>query len=196
MFKNIQSKSELIKKYSQGARDFPNSFLTAVKLKSLNLAKANFNFSNLIEINWSNSNLDRASFEKTYLCLSNFENCSLIRANLQGANLERANLKGANLQGANLERANLKRANLQGVNLRGANFKNVQLDNTCLAGAIYDGETLFDDNLDPDALKMIVDETTIGGNQSSLSSSKQARSSLNKILSWCRCPKLNWQPQD
>lgn len=189
---NIQSKSQLIESYSQGVRNFQNSILTAIDLTASNLAEINFDSSNLIEINWSNCNLNQASFSKTYLCLSDFQNCSLIQANLQGANLEQANLQGANLERANLEQTNLKGANFRGANLRGANLKDIQLDGTCLAGAIYNCETIFDENVDPEACKMIGDNKF----NSNLSSSKQNKGTVKKILSWCRAPKLNLQPQD
>ena len=176
MFK-VHNKSEFIASYQAGKRDFRYTILTAINLTGSNLQQIILDESNLIEIDWSNCNLDRASLKKAYLGLSIFQNCYLQGANLQSANLEEANLENANLVNADLRNANLRQVNLKGANLQGA-----KLANACLTGAVYDRETIFDLNFDPQAAGAIAIDTSTDAEAS------EDRGAIQKILSWCRYP--------
>jgi uncharacterized protein YjbI with pentapeptide repeats len=179
MFK-VQNKNEFIQNYQGGIRDFQHTILTAVNLTGTNLEEINLDESNLIEINWSNCSLNRASFKKAYLGLSNFQNCCLKSANLQEANLQEANLSQADLAGADLQGANLQQANL-----KGANFTGAKLDQACFTQAIYDSQTVFDPNFDPQTAGMILD--SINSHQTQIKNNFQSKSNkgaTKKLFSW------------
>ncbi len=109
-------KSELLRRYASGHRDFSHIHLPNVDLS------------------------------KTDLAGSGFQQANLAGANLAGAQLQNANLRQANLTGANLIGANLTGANLRRTILRQAIWDNAQLEGAILHGAILpDGSTVAAD---------------------------------------------------
>ena len=176
MFK-IHSKSEFLADYQAGKRDFQYTILTGINLRS-NLEEIILDESDLIEIDWSNCNLGRASLKKAYLGLSNFQ-----KSSTQHVSFEEANLEEADLQNANLVNADLRNANLRQANLKGANLQEAKLADACLVGAIYDSETVFDRDFDPQAAGAISTSTNT-------TSEVAERGAIEKILSWCRYPKI------
>ncbi len=95
------------------------------------------------------------------LSLANLEKAILLRTNLQGANLILANLQGAFLYAAELQRADLREADLNGADLQDAilikaNLRGAKnLDKAILKDAIYNDETTFPEDFDPEAHNMI-----------------------------------------
>ena len=86
-------RSELLREYENGRRDFSGANLRDAILKRTDLSDANLRGANLQGANLSDAILKRA--------------------NLQGANLRDADLTGSNLRGAILEGAMLESANLE-----------------------------------------------------------------------------------
>ena len=81
-------------------------------------------------------------------------NANLFEADLQGINLSHACLVGTDLRGANLNRANLAEADLRDSCLIKADLRSANLEGTKLEGAIYDEDTEFPNNFDPEAAEM------------------------------------------
>ncbi|MDJ0532939.1 MAG: DNA translocase FtsK [Xenococcaceae cyanobacterium MO_207.B15] len=84
----------------------------------------------------------------------NLSNANLFEADLQGINLSHACLVGADLRGANLIRANLAEADLRDSCLIEADLRGANLQGTKFEGAIYDEDTEFPDDFDPEAAEM------------------------------------------
>ena len=136
--------------------------LSKTDMRSANISHANLMEADLRKSNLIRSNLHGAILSKTKLSGSIYDEsttwpdhfdhlscgslCIGPNADLSGKNLANMNLSGANLQGANLSGTNLKRAVLEGVNLTGAS-----LVNTILEQAIYDDQTLWPQNFNPQA---------------------------------------------
>jgi len=145
--------------------------LSGANLSEANLAMANLNRANLRETNLTMAHLIRthllgadlrgANLSKTYLSGVEFFGASLREANLTGAFLARADLQGTNLSGANLSEThlsgsnlsetNLSGADLQGADLQGANLRKANLRKIRLHNAIYDSQTVWPNNFDPQA---------------------------------------------
>ncbi len=81
-------------------------------------------------------------------------NANLFEADLQGINLSHACLVGADLRRANLTRANLAEADLRDSCLIEADLRGANLEGTKFEGAIYDEDTEFPDDFDPEAAEM------------------------------------------
>ena len=104
---NISDRTNLLRGYALGRRDF----------RYANLQQANLSYKNLVNINLIAANLSNA--------------------NLQNSNLTAAKLIEANLSNANLQGANLTQAKLMGANLKGANLKDSIIHNTDLTNAVF-----------------------------------------------------------
>jgi len=161
-----------------------NIDLSNVNLEDAELLRASFEYANLVEGNLQRAKLYRANFQGAILQRVNFTDADLSFANLAEADLTnailtRADLFHADLSGAfmsqiNLQHAALQNANLQGAfmfaaNLRGANLKNASLQNAFLEnadlynaklegaeleGAVYNSETVWPDDFNPDGAEM------------------------------------------
>lgn len=81
-------------------------------------------------------------------------NANLFEADLQGINLSHACLVGADLRAVNLTRANLAQADLRDSCLIEADLRSANLEGTKFAGAIYDEDTEFPLDFDPEAAEM------------------------------------------
>ena len=79
---------------------------------------------------------------------------NLFEADLQGINLSHACLVAADLRGANLTRANLAEADLRDSCLIEADLRGANLEGTKFEGAIYDEDTEFPDDFDPEVAEM------------------------------------------
>jgi uncharacterized protein YjbI with pentapeptide repeats len=84
---------ELIKRYSDGERNFRNKLLVNADLQNMDLQNVDLYLSDLFKANLSFANLYDANLQKTNLKESNLQNTNLI-----GANLQCADLRGANLE--------------------------------------------------------------------------------------------------
>ncbi|WP_017323899.1 pentapeptide repeat-containing protein [Synechococcus sp. PCC 7336] len=85
------------------------------------------------------------------LSRSDLSRASLIAADLFGANLTEVTLVGANLVGADLSYAKLNEADLSGAILYDVIWNGTQTE-----GAFYTEETVFDPEVDPESLGMIL----------------------------------------
>lgn len=130
--KQPNSVGALVKRYSQGERNFSGSLLRKTDLKGLALQGINLSVSDLADTKLSGSDLSHAN---------------LSESNLQNADLSEANLFKANLLGTTLENANLRNADLRGADLMGADLREVALSGANLAGADLFGAVLWDVDL-------------------------------------------------
>jgi uncharacterized protein YjbI with pentapeptide repeats len=124
--------TELLKRYTAGARYFSRVDLSIADLSGVNLSGANLSGANL-----SGADLRRANLRK---------------ADLSGADLSSADLSGADLSGADLRRANLRKADLRRADLREADLRRAKLREaimviTYLIGADLSGADLIEANL-------------------------------------------------
>jgi hypothetical protein len=125
------SKEELLNSYKAGERNFRGAQLEeAVNLEGVTLYEVNLSYASLHRANLSQANLHGAQ--------------------LNGTVLIEAVLCGANLSKAELYRAYLGEANLQGANLSGANLQGADLQGAYLEKALYDEQTQFPPNFDPE----------------------------------------------
>ncbi|MGD1703866.1 pentapeptide repeat-containing protein [Dapis sp. BLCC M229] len=149
MSEEILKRYELVKKYTQGKRNFAAINLTEVNLSQMNLSKANLTNAILFVCNLSGANLSEANLTKANLNIArlsgaNLKKTILNQATLNVANLVRANLSEAQLVEATLVKgelvrveltlANLSRANLSGADMREANITEANLSQTNLSG--------------------------------------------------------------
>ncbi|MGB3137765.1 MAG: pentapeptide repeat-containing protein [Nodosilinea sp.] len=103
----------LLKRYSEGKRDF-----SWADLRQADLTHAELSGINLYRANLAGANLTGAS--------------------LAEANLFRADLSGANLSGANLADANLRRANLSEAQIELEQIRDADVRGACLPQALID----------------------------------------------------------
>ncbi|MGF1491330.1 MAG: pentapeptide repeat-containing protein [Microcoleaceae cyanobacterium] len=75
------------------------------------------------------------------------------RRDLSHAKLSEANLRKANLNGVILTGADLRQAKLQGATLFGTDLSNADLSNANLTGALYNDQTQFPQDFDPESAK-------------------------------------------
>lgn len=120
---------DILKKYSEGERNF----------QAIDLNEVNLNGANLSQANLSNANLSVASLSGTNLSEVNLSNSKLTVAKLVGANLSKADLSGANLNVANLTLADLSEAQLFQTSLVRAELTRSKLDGADLSGANLSG---------------------------------------------------------
>ena len=155
----------LIDQYSSGVRyfnkidlakaDLENTFLSRVEMK-----QGNFDYANLKNADFSDANLTESTLVGAELSKAHLSGINLSKANLSKANLTRSILNQANLSEACLEKACLAsavliKANLMGADLSGADLSTANLTNANLKGAIYDNDTSFPIDFDPQSKEML-----------------------------------------
>ena len=147
------SRSELLRRYEAGERNFQGAnlqeiFLRRTILNGTNLQGADLHRANLQDAILEGVNLARANLEGADLSGADLWGVNLHGADLHGADLGKANLwetnlEGANLEGADLWLAHLNEANLVGVDLRGANLHGAYFSETNLTRADLQGACLL-----------------------------------------------------
>lgn len=168
--------ANLLAKYAEGQRDFPNvqligkegdrlqgqdlsninlngAVIEKLDLKQVIFRNANLNGITLIRADLRGADLSRASLIGANLTASNLVEVNLTQANLLRANLSQTKLGSANLQSAemmriNLSEADLNTANLADTNLTLANLRKANLTRASLRDANLTAADLSDANLD------------------------------------------------
>lgn len=140
---------EIVKKYTQGERDFSGINLNEANLSRINLSQANLSHASLFITNLSGANLSQinlsdANLNVARLSSTNLTKAILNRATLNVANLVRADLTEAQLVAvtmirgelirAELSRANFTEANLSGADLREARMFQANFNRANLSG--------------------------------------------------------------
>lgn len=143
---------ELVKRYTEGDRDFTGINLNEANLSHINLSQsmlkgASFCVTNISGANLSDSDLTEANLNVARLSSTKLTRAILNRANLNVANLVRADLTAAQLIGASLIRgelikAELTQTNFSGANLNEADLREVKLTQANLSGANLSGANL------------------------------------------------------
>jgi uncharacterized protein YjbI with pentapeptide repeats len=158
--------------------------LSGTFLARANLQRARLDGADLSSADLGTVNLEGASLRGALLNNANLRGASLIDADLScpvearfcgtlGTRLIGVNLRGAalviaklsdsvlekaDLREAQLFRADLRRANLQNADVRGAKFHEAQMEGVKGRDAIFDIETEFPADFDPDSAGMIFDD--------------------------------------
>ncbi len=139
--------------------DLTKSDLDNVDLTGVNLSAAILDGVSLVnavynqDTVWPNGSVpkdSRAIGPKAELSGANLQDIELSEANLRGANLTGADLTRANLSEADLRNAILSKAKMGKTDLRKANLSEAVLTDCDLHGAVYDDETKWPSNIDPD----------------------------------------------
>lgn len=143
---------ELVKRYTEGDRDFTGINLNEANLSRINLSQsmlkgASFFVTNISGANLSDSDLTEANLNVARLSSANLTRAILNRANLNVANLMRADLTEAQLIGASLIRGELIRAELSKTNFTDANLTEADLREVKLTQANLCGANLSGANL-------------------------------------------------
>ena len=143
---------ELVKRYTEGERDFTGINLNEANLSRINLSQSILRRASLFVTNISGANLSEADLSEANLNVARLSSTNLSRAILNGAtlnvaNLVRADLTGAQLIGASLIRGELVRCelvktNFSGANLIEADLREVKLTEANLCGANLSGANL------------------------------------------------------
>lgn len=110
-------KTQLLRQYDAGRRNFRHVNLYDCDLSWAYLAKIDLSYANL-----GISILEGIDLPASILIKANLSRTDLTAANLFQANLRGADLRGADLRGAELARANLLDADLRGASLTGADL--------------------------------------------------------------------------
>ena len=142
----------LVKRYTEGDRDFTGINLNEANLSRINLSQSILRGASLFVTNISGANLSEANLSEANLNVARLSSTNLSRAILNGAtlnvaNLVRADLSAAQLIGASLIRSELVRcelskANFSGANLTEADLREVKLTQANLSGANLSGANL------------------------------------------------------
>ena len=142
----------LVKRYTEGDRDFTGINLNEANLSRINLSQSILRGASLFVTNISGANLSEANLSEANLNVARLSSTNLSRAILNGAtlnvaNLVRADLSAAQLIGASLIRSELVRcelskANFSGANLTEADLREVKLTQANLCGANLSGANL------------------------------------------------------
>lgn len=141
-------KTELLRRYAAGQRDFSYAILCGIDLRGFELPFIDLSYADLREANLSGANLAGVEMIQTNL------NCAhLNHTNLIAANLTRSTLRGAKLEKAILSTANLTKATLSYGNLDYACLNSADLNSTNCRGASFQGVDLCDANLKAADLK-------------------------------------------
>ena len=143
---------ELVKRYTEGDRDFTGINLNEANLSRINLSKSILRKASLFVTNISGANLSETDLSEANLNVARLSSTNLSRAILNGAtinvaNLVRADLTGAQLIGSSLIRSELVRCelnytNFSGANLTEADLREVKLTEANLMGANLSGANL------------------------------------------------------
>lgn len=143
---------ELVKRYTEGDRDFRGINLNEANLSRINLSQtiligASFFVTNISGANLSEADLSDANLNVSRLSSTNLTRAILNRATLNVANLVRADLTEAQLIGASLIRGELIRSELSKTNFSGANLTEADLREVKLTQANLSGANLSGANL-------------------------------------------------
>ncbi len=110
---------------------------------------------------FSNYIFNKSNFYKSNFQHSNFENtdlrmCNLSNTNFSNSEISHTDFSKSNLSDASFENVKFKdRVEFVGVNLLGADFSNTDLEYVNLNGALYNDETIFPDDFNPEENQMI-----------------------------------------
>lgn len=142
----------IVKRYTEGDRDFTGINLNEANLSRINLSQSNLRRASLFVTNISGANLSEANLSEANLNVARLSSTNLSRAILNGAtlnvaNLVRADLSGAQLIGASLIRSELVRCELSKTNFTGANLTEADLREVKLTQANLSGANLSGANL-------------------------------------------------
>ena len=143
---------ELVKKYTEGNRDFTGINLNEANLSRINLSHSILKKASLFVTNIGGANLSECDFTEANLNVARLSSTNLTRAILNGAtlnvaNLVQANLTEAQLIGASLIRSELIRAELSKANFSAANLAQADLREVKMTGANLSGANLSGANL-------------------------------------------------
>lgn len=145
---------EILKRYTEGDRNFQKinlseSPLVSVSLKDINLdgsilSKADLSKSNLSQSSLIRVNSRQVNYSKAVLTGVNFSRSCLTKSNFQSAHLEQVNFQSAILQEVDFTNAYLASANFAGADLT-----NAKLPADFPYTVYYDDHTSFDFEFDP-----------------------------------------------
>ena len=143
---------ELVKRYTEGDRNFTGINLNEANLSRINLSQSILRKASLFVTNISGANLSETDLSEANLNVARLSNTNLSRAILNGAtlnvaNLVKADLTGAQLIGASLIRGELVRCELSQTNFSGANLTEADLREVKLTEANLCGANLSSANL-------------------------------------------------
>jgi uncharacterized protein YjbI with pentapeptide repeats len=150
---------ELLKNYIRGETNFQRSQLKRIKLNHVTLKGVNLDHSNLTGAELKQANLSNSSLKQANLSSANLEKAILKDVNFELACLSNVNLTDAHLEGSNFKQANLSQADLRdgyfvNVCFSGADLRRVKLHGANFEGAVYNQETSFDPDFDPNQMGM------------------------------------------
>ena len=134
--------------------DFRVAKLYRTGLSEASLANATLSEANLIEANLRMANLEVADLRQANLSKADLSGARLCGTDLTEAKLSNAILAEADLSNTTLSHANLTGANLHHADLRGASLGTANLDNADLVAAMYNNDTIFPVDFDPEAAGM------------------------------------------
>ena len=165
--KNSQKKSsfatpyELLKNYIRGETNFQRSNFTKIKLNNVTLKGVNFNHSNFTEAELKLANLSNSSLRSVNLSRANLEKAILTEVDFTDACLNSVNFTDAHLEGSSFQKADLRAADLRhgylvNVSFQGADLRSAKLQDANLKGAVYNSQTLFDPDFEPNQSGMIL----------------------------------------
>jgi uncharacterized protein YjbI with pentapeptide repeats len=112
-----ESRDELLRRYDNGERDFPNTELSDADLSGVRLDGASFG-----RFSWFSS--------------ANFDGASLRHTSFRECNVKCASFRGADLTGASFELAAVEAVDFEGAILEGVSF----LGATCYGYTIQKGD--------------------------------------------------------
>lgn len=186
---------ELVKKYTEGERDFSGINLNEANLSRINLSQADLSESSLFVTNLSGANLSDANLSEANLNVARLSSANLARANLNRATINVANLVRADLSEAQLveavlirgeliraelSKANFSKANLTGADLREAKLREANLSGANLSGTNLRGASAISANLEQANLHG-ADLTKADFNGADLSSADLRQANLNQV---------------
>ena len=150
---------ELLKNYIRGETNFQRSEFKKIKLNNVTLKGVNFNHSNFLAAELKQANLSNSSLRSVNLAHANLEKAILKEVDFAGACLNLVNLTDAHLEGSNFQQANLKSADLRhgyfvNVCFQGADLRYAKVQGANFKGAIYNSETFFDPEFEPEQMGM------------------------------------------
>ena len=113
-YKAPESREELLQRYANGERSFPDTELSDADLSGVKLDGASFE-----KWSWfSSTNFEGASLRETVFRECNVKCASFKNADLTGASFELAAVEAAEFEGAILERTRFEGAGYYGITLR------------------------------------------------------------------------------
>lgn len=136
--------------------DLSNAYLSGTNLFFADLRSANLTGAYLHSADMNQALMSGIDLSYAYMLSAQLSGADLSNASLEYAFLTYADFSGADLSNADLSFANLTESNLQGADLSGADLSQIcGCFNADFLNATYDDETMFADDMDPDALGMI-----------------------------------------